>query len=52
VTIVGSNSLGADEFGVDDVRYQSVAPIPEPGSLMLVFSGFVSLGLGYRKLRN
>ena len=54
VTINGSNANGADEFGVDDVRYQSaavVAPVPEPGSLMLVFSGCASLGMGWRRLR-
>jgi hypothetical protein len=53
VTINGSNANGADEFGVDDVRFQGpdVSPVPEPGSLTLVFSGLASLGMGYRKFR-
>jgi hypothetical protein len=48
-------SGGEDEIGVDDVRYQSAplntSAVPEPGSLTLVFSGFASLGMGYRRFR-
>lgn len=52
VTISASNQFGADEIGVDDVRYQSLStsPVPEPSSLMLMFSGIAAFGAGYRRL--
>jgi len=52
VTITASNQFGADEIGVDDVRYQSLStsPVPEPSSLMLMFSGIAAFGVGYRRL--
>jgi hypothetical protein len=52
VTINASNSNGADQIGVDDVEYQSVATAPEPDSMLLVFSGMASLGMMYRRLRS
>jgi len=52
VTInAGVPATGFDDIGVDNVEYQSqvVAATPEPGSILLVFSGLASLGMRYRR---
>lgn len=51
ITINAGPSSGADEIGVDDVRYQTTANTPEPSSAFLVLAGFGSFALAYRSCR-
>jgi hypothetical protein len=45
VTVFAGNT-GFDDIGVDDVSYQSAAsPTPEPGSVVLMLTGCLALGL-------
>jgi hypothetical protein len=50
----GSNALGFDDIGIDDVIYQGPAAttfsaVPEPGSISLMLTGSLGLAAGIRR---
>jgi hypothetical protein len=46
----GSGSLAFHSFGVDNIQWTNVAPIPEPSTMLLFGTGLAGLGLWqYRK---
>ena len=53
LTINAGNPQGADEIGVDDVRYQTpaVAVTPEPGTFVLAGTGLMAILLGAARRR-
>jgi hypothetical protein len=47
-----SNSSGEGPFGLDDLTFDEVIAVPEPGSMILLSAGLLAFGLATRRRKN